>query len=287
MFITFEGIEGTGKSTQIALLGERLRAAGYRVRTTIEPGGTPLADAIRAVWLHPNESLEAVRTADLARPGEPAETMQPITEALLISASRAQHVARMHEWLAAGEIVVSDRFADSTRAYQGYGSGANIGDIETLEQMVTGGLHPDLTILLDLAPTEGKQRKQQGHAAGEDLNWLDQKELAYLERVRAGYFALAAAEPQRWVVLDADQPQDMLAEQIWETVLLVSWPHRMVNPDNSAECGDHENAIVVNGKADWQRYFPGYEVHQCHLQASKWLYHDDRLWVFEGSERYA
>ncbi len=218
MFITFEGIEGTGKSTQIALLGERLRAAGYRVRTTIEPGGTPLADAIRAVWLHPNESLEAVRTADLARPGEPAETMQPITEALLISASRAQHVACMREWLAAGEIVVSDRYADSTRAYQGYGSGANIGDIETLEQMVTGGLHPDLTILLDLAPTEGKQRKQQGHVAGEDLNWLDQKELAYLERVRAGYFALAAAEPQRWVVLDADQPQDMLAEQIWETV---------------------------------------------------------------------
>lgn len=218
MFITFEGIEGTGKSTQIALLGGRLRAAGYHVRTTLEPGDTPLADAIRAVWLHPNESLEAVRAADLARPGEPTETMLPITEALLISAARAQHVARMREWLAAGEIVVSDRYADSTRAYQGYGSGADMDAIEALEQMVTGGLHPDLTLLLDLAPSEGKQRKQQGHVAGEDLNWLDQKELAYLERVRAGYFALAAAEPQRWVTLDADQPPDALAEQIWEVV---------------------------------------------------------------------
>src|SRR5581483_3255931 len=187
MFITFEGIEGTGRSTQVARLGARLRAAGYRVRTTIEPGGTPLADAIRAVWLHPNESLEAVRAANLARPGEPAETMLPITEALLISAARAQHVAHMREWLAAGEVVVSDRYADSTRAYQGFGSGADMGAIETLEQMATGGLHPDLTFLLDLAPSEGKERKQQGHAAGDDLNWLDQKELAYLERVRAGY----------------------------------------------------------------------------------------------------
>src|SRR5215475_3031419 len=120
MFITFEGIEGTGKSTQIALLGERLRAAGHRVRTTYEPGDTPLSDAIRAVWLHPIESLEAVRAANLAKTGDPAETMQPITEALLISAARAQHVARMREWLAAGEIVVSDRYADSTRAYQGF-----------------------------------------------------------------------------------------------------------------------------------------------------------------------
>src|SRR5215813_1661155 len=156
MFITFEGIEGTGKSTQIALLGERLRAAGYRVRTTLEPGGTPLADAIRAVWLHPNESLEAVRRANLARPGEPAEAMLPITEALLISAARAQHVARMREWLSLGEIVISDRYADSTRAYQGSGSGADMGAIESLEQMVTGGLHPDLTLLLDLTPSEGK-----------------------------------------------------------------------------------------------------------------------------------
>jgi dTMP kinase len=218
MFITFEGIEGAGKSTQVARLVERLRAAGYAARPTREPGGTPLADAIRALLLHPDGSLEALRAATLAKDGEPAETILPMTEALLLSAARAQHVARIRGWLAGGEIVVCDRFADATRAYQGAARGENMDAIVTLEQLATGGLRPDLTILLDLAPTKGQQRKQQAHAAGEDLNRLDQEDPAFHARVRAGYLELAAAEPQRWVVLDADQPPEALAERIWQAV---------------------------------------------------------------------
>ncbi|HEV8192495.1 MAG TPA: dTMP kinase [Ktedonobacterales bacterium] len=218
MFITFEGIEGAGKSTQVARLVERLRSSGYATRPTREPGGTPLADAIRALLLHPDASLEALRDAKLAKPGEPAETMLPITEALLLSGARAQHVARIREWLGAGEIVVCDRFADATRAYQGAARGEDMDAIDTLERLATGGLHPDLTILLDLVPSRGQQRKQQAHAAGEELNRLDQEERAFHERVRAGYLELAADEPQRWVVLSADQSPDALAEEVWQKV---------------------------------------------------------------------
>jgi dTMP kinase len=218
MFITFEGIEGAGKSTQVARLVERLRSSGYAARPTREPGGTPLADTIRALLLDPDASLEALRAANLAQPGDSAETMLPMTEALLLSAARAQHVARIRQWLASGEVVVCDRFADATRAYQGAARGEDMDTIVTLERLATGGLRPDLTILLDLAPSTGQQRKQQAHAAGEELNRLDREELAFHERVRAGYLELAATEPQRWVVLNADQPPDTLAERIWRAV---------------------------------------------------------------------
>jgi dTMP kinase len=216
VFITFEGGEGSGKSSQVALLAERLRAAEHAVRTTREPGGTPFAGAIRALWLHPDESLQALDRARLATRDEPAEPMLPVTEALLLSAARAQHVARMREWLAADEIVLCDRYADSTRVYQGAARGLDDATIATLERLATDGLRPDLTFLLDL-PVEVGQARRRNMTDG-DWNWLDAETAAFHERVRAAYLTLAAAQPDRWIVLDATQQPDALAEQIWQVV---------------------------------------------------------------------
>jgi dTMP kinase len=216
VFITFEGGEGSGKSSQVALLAERLRPEGRAVRTTREPGGTPFAGAIRALWLHPDESLQALDRARLATRDEPAEPMLPITEALLLSAARAQHVARMRGWLAAGDIVLCDRYADSTRVYQGAARGLDEATIATLERLATDGLRPDLTFLLDL-PVEVGQARRRNMTDG-DWNWLDAETAAFHERVRAAYLALAAAEPDRWIVLDATRPPDTLAENIWREV---------------------------------------------------------------------
>ncbi len=216
MFITFEGGEGSGKTTQANLLAERLRATGQTVRVTREPGGTPLADVLRAVLLHPDETLAALRTAGLVSGNAPAEPLLPLTEAFVLSAGRAQHVEAIRRWLAAGDIVLSDRYADATRAYQGSGRGYDLPTLIELERMATGGLHPDLTLLLDLPPEEGLRRRH--GAAPEDINRLDRESVTFHQRVREGYRALAAAEPDRWVVLDASQPPEALAERIWDVV---------------------------------------------------------------------
>lgn len=223
MFITLEGGEGSGKSTLSLRLVRRLRAAGHPARQTREPGGTPLADAIRALLLHPEATLRGLTAAALvppagSAPDDTAEPLLPITEVMLLSAARAQHVARMREWLAAGVIVVCDRFADATRAYQGYGRGVDLTAIDTFERLATGGLRPDLTLLLDLPPAEGLARKQRGNAATRDWNRLDDEALPFHERVRAGYLALAAAEPERWVILDATVPPDDVARAMWDVV---------------------------------------------------------------------
>lgn len=215
-FITFEGGDGSGKSTQARRLAERLAAAGHAVRLTREPGGTPLAGAMRALLLHPDASLAALAGAGLAPGDEPAEMMLPLTEALLLSAARAQHVARIRAWLDAGEVIISDRFADATLAYQGYARGYDLGALRALERMATSGLRPTLTLLLDLPVEEGQRRKQAGHADGEELNRLDTETLAFHQRVREGYLTLARAEPARWVVLDASATPGALAKQIWQ-----------------------------------------------------------------------
>jgi dTMP kinase len=216
VFITFEGGEGSGKSSQVALLAERLRSEGRAVRTTREPGGTPLAGAIRALWLHPDESLESLGKNGLAAHDEPTEPMLPVTEALLLSAARAQHVARMREWLAAGEIVLCDRYADSTRVYQGAARGLDDATVDALQRMATCGLRPDFTFLLDLPVEVGLARRR--NMTDGDWNWLDAETGAFHECVRAAYLTLAAAEPDRWIILDATQPQDVLAEQVWQAV---------------------------------------------------------------------
>jgi dTMP kinase len=251
MFITLEGIEGSGKTTQAARLVERLCAEGFAARRTREPGGTPLADAMRALLLHPEPALHALEAEELVPPRETSEdaagpeTVLPETELFLLSAARVQHVVRIRAWLEAGEHVVCDRFADATLAYQGYGRGLDLDMIRAVGRVATGGLTPDLTLLLDLPAEEGQRRKhpallrslgqlnlfesgaraekgprhrEREQAQGGEWNRLDQEALPFHERVRDGYLALAAAEPERWVVLDAGLLPDALAERIWAAV---------------------------------------------------------------------
>ena len=176
-----------GGSLVHALLAEYLPAGGHHVVTAREPGGTPIGDQIRAC-LHD--------TANTA--------MSPTAEVLLYSASRAQLVAEMiRPALAAGSVVLCDRYADSTRAYQGYGRGLDRSMLDALTAIATGGLMPDLTLLLDLDVSRGLSRRRD---EGEEMNRLDLEAIEFHSRVRAGYLALAAAEPARWALIDADAP---------------------------------------------------------------------------------
>ena len=217
-FITFEGGDGSGKSTQARLLAAHLEAAGGAVRLTREPGGTPLAGAMRALLLHPEASLQALAHANLTPGEELAEPMLPLTEALLLSAARAQHVARIRAWLNAGDTVISDRYADATLAYQGYARGYDLDALRTLERLATDGLRPGLTLLLDVPVEEGQRRKRAGHEDGDELNRLDTEALTFHQRVRDGYLTLAHEEPSRWVILDATTAPGALAEQVWRAV---------------------------------------------------------------------
>jgi dTMP kinase len=188
-FITIEGGEGGGKSTQIKRLARTLEAAGPRVVTTREPGGSPGAEEIRALVVR----------------GAP-ERWDPITEALLITAARREHVVRTIEpALAAGAWVISDRFADSTLAYQGYGRGIDRAALEALRRLAVGALAPDLTLILDLPVEIGLARARARAGQEQRFEALD---TAFHERLRHGFLAIAAAEPQRCAVIDANQSID-------------------------------------------------------------------------------
>lgn len=185
MFITLEGPEGSGKTMQLPKLADYLRQQGYDVLTTREPGGTSISEQIRTV-LHNLENKE----------------MNPRTEILLFQASRAQlveQVIRPH--LAKGGVVLSDRYADSTLAYQGYGHQMDIQPLKALVTFATGGLKPDLTILLDVDVETGLRRKE---LKGE-WNRLDAYNLEFHHRAHQGYLQLVQDEPGRWVVIDATQ----------------------------------------------------------------------------------
>jgi len=198
MFITLEGPEGSGKTSQIGPLAEFLRQQGLDVLTTREPGGTPIGDQIRAV-LH---SLD--NTA-----------MHPRTETLLFQAARAQlveQVIRPH--LERGGIVISDRYADSTLAYQGYGHGLPLEQVRTLIAFATAALKPDLTLLLDVDVEVGLQRRSKGG----DWNRLDAYALDFHRRVRQGYHLLVQAEPQRWVIIDAAQTTERVQWALQQAV---------------------------------------------------------------------
>ena len=194
LFITFEDPDGSGKTTQAQLLYEYLQERGYPVFLTHEPGGTGIGDQIREV-LHSLKNTE----------------MLPQAEILLYSASRAQLVGQViRPHLAQGEIVLSDRYADSTLAYQGYGHGLDLQVLQVITAFATGGLKPDLTIYLDIDVEEGLRRKQAAYQAGEaEWNRMDQQEIAFHRRVRQGYLQMAAAEPERWMVIEAAQPADV------------------------------------------------------------------------------
>jgi dTMP kinase len=200
MFITFEGPEGSGKSSLIPKLTKALIQAGYEVVQTREPGGTAIGDQIRDTLLNLKN-----------------EEMHPVTETLLFQASRAQHVNQIIKpALADGKVVLCDRYADSTMAYQGYGHQR---DLETIAQLIayaTSNLKPDLTILLDLDVELGLKRR-----SGDSDNWnrLDAKELAFHKRVRQGYLQMLAYEPDRWVVVDASQPLDEVLQEVENIVL--------------------------------------------------------------------
>lgn len=199
MFLTFEGPDGSGKSTQIKQLAEYLTGLGQRVLLTREPGGTEISEQIRAV-LH-----------DLKN-----QAMHPRAEILLYSAARAQLVGeKIKPHLASGGIVLSDRYADSTLAYQGYGHSLDREALRLITAFATDGLQPDLTLLFDLEPEVGLQRRQQ---SGGEWNRMDELALAFHQRVRAGYLELAQAAPQRWVTLNAAQAIDELQAQVREIV---------------------------------------------------------------------
>ncbi len=197
MFITFEGGEGSGKTTQVRLLEERLRGLGYRVVVTREPGGTPLGERLRALLLDVNTQVE------------------PRAELLLYAADRAQHVAAVvRPALAAGVIVISDRYADSALAYQGYGRGLDLAALRHIMAFATDGLQPDLTFFLDLDPQQGLARCAQAGKADR----FEAQALAFHQRVREGYFALIAAEPERWARIDADQPLAVVQGAVFAVV---------------------------------------------------------------------
>jgi dTMP kinase len=195
MFITLEGPEGSGKTSHIKPLTEWLTAQGYKVFATREPGGTNIGEQIRNV-IHDMKNTE----------------MPPRTETLLYQAARAQIVEQVIKpLLAADEIVISDRYYDSTIAYQGYGHQQNLDEVRALVKYATGGLTPDLTILLDVEVEVGLKRKKQN---GVEWNRMDAYEIEFYRRVRAGYLEMVKQEPKRWVVVDASQSWEMVQEEL-------------------------------------------------------------------------
>jgi dTMP kinase len=203
-FITFEGIEGSGKSTQIALLAHYLTASGIRNVLTREPGGTSIGDQVRKILLDPaNRSLD------------------PAAELLLYAASRAQHLREIIlPALADGATVLCDRFSDATLAYQGYGRGLDIEMIRSLDRIVTEGKRPDLTLLFDIeaAPGLARARGRNNSRGLEKEARFENEELAFHERVRRGYLTLAAREPDRIRVVDASGPPEAVQDKVRKIV---------------------------------------------------------------------
>ncbi len=194
-FVTFEGGEGSGKSTQLSRLAARLRERGFDPLVTREPGGTPVAEGIRALLL------------------DPALEPTPVAEALLMEAARAELVATViRPALEAGRLVLCDRYADSTLAYQGAGRGLDLEVLREWNRVATGGLTPDLTLLFDLDPGLGLSRRT--GAAGVP-NRLDRESLPFHVRVRAQYLELARAEPGRFILIPAAQPPDTIEAAAW------------------------------------------------------------------------
>lgn len=214
--ITFEGGEGSGKSTQAEALARRLRDAGYPVCLTGEPAGAAFDRTVKAF---------------LGWTGRAAEPLSPLAEMLLFQARRAQHVARViRPALGRGQIVLCDRFTDSTVAYQGYGRGLSLTAIRTCNRIATGGLLPHLTLLFDVPPEIGLARADR---AGKDHDAIGQESADFHTRVREGYLALARAEPERIVVIDATLPPAEVTEHAWSALLahvLAGWTNRSGGP---------------------------------------------------------
>ncbi|HEX7621047.1 MAG TPA: dTMP kinase [Anaerolineales bacterium] len=203
MFITLEGPEGSGKTSHLPNLVEYLREKGYTVFPTREPGGTSIGEQIREV-------LHSLKNAE----------MNPRTETLLYQAARAQFVEQVvRPRLEAGELVISDRYADSTIAYQGYGHQQDLEQVRALVKYATGGLVPDLSVLLDVDVEIGLARGAKRRDKGGEWNRLDAYQLEFHQRVRAGYLTMVKQEPERWVVVDAGKGWDEVQKQLQTTIL--------------------------------------------------------------------
>ena len=200
-FITFEGGEGTGKSTQAVTLASRLELHGIAVKLTREPGGSPGAEIMRHVLL-----------SGAAKP------LGPEAEAILFAAARDDHIqCTIRPALDAGKWVISDRFADSTRVYQGVLGEVDHRFIKALERVCVGDLRPDLTVVLDV-PAEVGLRRAAGRRGGANPDRFEAEQLDFHERLRQAYLMLAAAEPDRCVIVDASAPKKMVAKRIWQAV---------------------------------------------------------------------
>jgi dTMP kinase len=198
-FITFEGGEGGGKSTQLRLLADRLQKLGHELVATREPGGSPGAEALRALLVT-----------------GAADRWSPLTETLILYAARRDHVERViRPALGRGAWVVCDRFADSTRAYQGAAGGVDPAFINELERVTLGDTRPDLTMILDLPAEEGLRRAGR---RGDDESRFEGKGLPFHDRLRAEFLAIADREPSRCVVIDASLPITSVSDAIWVAV---------------------------------------------------------------------
>jgi dTMP kinase len=206
LFITFEGTEGSGKTTQIALLADHLRKLGHHVRALREPGGTPVGEEIRHLLKHSDANRALTAEAEL----------------LLMNASRAQLVREViRPALEAGEIVLCDRFYDSTMAYQGYGRQLDLKMVRTIIDVAVGDTRPDLTLLLSVPVSMSEQRRTGRRAdekAGKRRDRFEEDSRAFFERVERGYLAIAAQEPQRVRLLDARGTVQSVRDEIWRTV---------------------------------------------------------------------
>ena len=198
LFITLEGVEGSGKTTQAATLAKALRKDGRTVSVTHEPGGTRAGEAIRKIFLDPEVSLNVA------------------SELLLVLADRAQHVReKLRPGVEAGEIVISDRYSDSTVAYQGYGRGFDLPLLHQLNQLATEGMVPDLTIVLDCSAEVGIGRtRERVKGQAHKFDRFESERMEFHRRVREGFLAIAKAEPQRVRIIDSQQPYENVTAEI-------------------------------------------------------------------------
>ncbi|TEB08486.1 Thymidylate kinase [Pelotomaculum schinkii] len=194
-FLVFEGIDGSGKTTQLKLLGDKLSARGCPVLYTREPGGTRIGETVRELLLNPQHS-----------------ELVPVAEALLYAAARAQHVAQVIlPALQEGKIVLCDRFLDSSLAYQGFGRGLDVGQLEKLNETATAGLKPDLVLLLDFLCDTGMERIT---GSGRGADRIEQEDRVFHRKVRAGYLTLAGRDPDRYRVIDANRTIEQVHHDI-------------------------------------------------------------------------
>jgi dTMP kinase len=200
-FITFEGIDGSGKSTQLRMLASELRLLGYDVLTTREPGGTPLGRRLREAFL------------------ETEETVAPLAELLLFAADRAQHVSFLVKpALEQGKIVISDRYADATAAYQGAGRGFDEETVKQVIELATDALKPNLTLFFDIPVNIAISRTTSRSVDGEKKNRMDSETIEFYERVRRAYLKIAENEPVRFRIVDASGAIDEIKKQVLESV---------------------------------------------------------------------